>query len=773
MSATVLQPPGIAPPAEVVGPGTAGLADDGTTARHKPADFATTALLLVALDLAISLPHLLAARLLALAISILLPGVLAVEAARARFGSRFTQAALVLGSGVAVVMGLAFAASMVLPHFGMSRPLDKVPFAVELNVVIAALALACPKGRDPVVHLVQPSGSKRKARLKPWHAVVLLPVLALAAVERLNAGHSSLIVQLTIGACALALVPGYREARAGRHERAQAFLFCTALALLYLYSFRGNYLFGYDIQQEFQRFSYTFASARWVIPTNGDPYASMLAITALPASLCRLTSISGLYLFKGLYPLFAALVPGLSYEFARRWVSGRAAFVGAAYMVALGYFSSQLVALARQEAAFLFFSLLLLALFAPELKGARRQAVIAVFLAAMVVSHYSTSYVAVAMLAGTWVAYGAVRLARMRRGAPTVGLVTVLLGVGMIVGWDVVFTHSTNNVTHFLASIVGQGLKILPYGKHESLLQRYLSGNVGTTMTPSQYYVAVGQAARASQPWLHPFPASLARLYPAHAAPPTPQLKALLPGSAGRVNTLVILVDELLLVAVGCGVLISFAQHITKRAPRVPLEVSLMMLAFLVFLAVIRFSGTVAGSYNSDRAQLQASIVLAVALGLFAEPLMARLRAGTLFVAALIIMMLAGTGETTVLTGGDPSALLANGGTEYDYFVITGGEVTAARWLAANMGHHPVVYTDEFGPLRIWDATGYAPTPHMWLTPTALDQGAWVYAPASDVADGRSYGSVNGASVTYRFPGKFLRNVDGLLYSDPTSRVYR
>jgi hypothetical protein len=391
----------------------------------------------------------------------------------------------------------------------------------------------------------------------------------------------------------------------------------------------------------------------------------------------------------------------------------------------------------------------------------------------MVVSHYSTSYVAVAMLTGTWVAFGAVRLARRRRGAPTVGFVTVLLGVGMIVGWDVVFTHSTNNVTHFLASMVSQGLKILPYGKHESLLQRYLSGNVGTTMTPSQYYAAVGQAARASQPWLRPFPASLTRLYPAHAAPPIPQLKALLPGSAGRLNTLVILVDELLLVAVACGVLVSFFQRLTKRGPRVPVEVSLMMLAFLVFLAVIRFSGTVAGSYNADRAQLQASIVLAVALGLFAEPLMARLRAGTLFIGALIIMVLAGTGETTVLTGGDPSALLANAGTEYDYFVITGGEVTAARWLAANMGPHPVIYTDEFGMLRIWDATGYAPTPHLWLTPTALDQGAWVYAPASDVADGRSYGSVNGASVAYRFPAKFLRNVDDLLYSDPTSRVYR
>ena len=203
------------------------------------------------------------------------------------------------------------------------------------------------------------------------------------------------------------------------------------------------------------------------------------------------------------------------------------------------------------------------------------------------------------------------------------------------------------------------------------------------------------------------------------------------------------------------------------------MEISILMLAFVGFLGLIRISGTVAGSYNADRAQLQASIVLAIALGTTAEFLIRYLRAGVLLVAALVVLLLAGTGESVMLTGGDPSVLLANNGTEYDYFVISGGEVTAARWLVSNMGPHPVIYTDEFGPLRIWDATGYAPLPDTWLTPTALDQGAWVYAPASDVAASRSYGTIDGASVSYRFPAKFLQRVDDLVYSDPSARVYR
>ena len=770
MSTLVVPEPSLAGPE--MASTTATSPSQGVAPRYRPGDLVTTALLLGALDVAVSHPHFLAARLLALAIALLLPGALAVEASRARFGSRYAQAALVVGAGVAVVMGLALVMSTVLPSLGVKRPLDREPFAIGLNVVVVALALICPKGRDPVLNLVKPSNPLLFGRPQLWHLVLLLPVLAIIGVERLNSGHSAIVVQLTIVASALSLVLGFLEARAGRHKRAQMVLFCAALALLYLFSFRGNYLFGYDIQQEFQRFSYTFGAGRWSRPADGDPYASMLSITALPAALSKLTSISGMYLFKGLYPVFVALVPGLSYELARRWLNGGAAFVGAAYMIVLTDFSSQLVALARQETAFLFFALLVVALFADELSGKRRQAVIAALLAALVVSHYSTSYVAVALLGCTWLGYGLLRLLLRRRLAPAVGLVTVLLGIGMIVGWDVVYTHSTHNVTKFVASMAVQGLRILPYGKGESLVQRYLSGNVGTTMSPAQYYVAVGVAARASEPWLHPYPASLTRLYPAHAAPATYSLPALLPGSAPIVNDVMILVDELLLFAIACGVALSFLQRLTKRGVRAPLEVSVMLFAFLAFLALIRLSGTVAGSYNADRAQLQASIVLAVALGMSAEWLIVRLRAGTLFVGALILMLLAGTGETAVLTGGSPSAILANSGTQYDYFVISGGEVSAARWLVANMGPHHVVYTDDFGPLRIWDATSFAPLPHTWLTPTALDQGAWVYATASDVTQGRAYGSISGARVSYRFPARFLHHVDDLVYSDPTARVY-
>lgn len=743
----------------------------GSGQARRPVYLCGTATLLALLDLAAFFPHVLPARLVVLAIVLSLPGALAVEAARARFGSAYTQGALVLGASLAVLMAWALAASLLLPFLGIGRPLDKVPFAAGLNAVCVGLAWWSSRGKDPVLGFL---GGQGRWRFAPWQLVVALPALAAAGVERLNSGHGAAVVQASIGAAVVTLVLGFLGARAGRHVRAQICLLAASLSVLYLYSLRGNYLFGYDIQQEFQRFSSTFNAARWIPPANGDPYAAMLSITALPAALSRLASVSGLYLFKGLYPLFVAIVPGLAYEFASRWATPRAAFVGAAYLVVLADFSSQLPALARQEVAFLFFALLVLALFSPQLAGRRRQVTIAGLTAALVVSHYSTSYVAVAMLVCTWLAYGWLRLVRGGwRGRPrAVGLFTVVFGVGMILAWDVGVTHSSSNVTKFVSSLADEGLRVLPYGKG-SFLQRYLSGNVGTVTTPQVYYDETAQTALATQRWLRPFPMSVTSRYPAHAAPPPYALKPLLKGSARPVTDVAIAVDETFLFLVACGVAACLFQGLYRRhSRRVPLEVAVMCLALFAFLALIRLSGTVAGSYNADRAQLQASIVLAVALATSVEWLMARLRAGALVVAALAVMLLAGTGETVALTGGDAPSVLANAGTEYNMFVMHGGEVRAARWLVANKGRHGVIYTDEYGPLRIWGATSYTALPQTWLTPGALDQGAWVYVPAYGVTDHTLYGSFEGAAVSYAAPSVFLWDVDNLVYSDPSARVY-
>ena len=174
----------------------------------------------------------------------------------------------------------------------------------------------------------------------------------------------------------------------------------------------------------------------------------MLSITALPTALAKVSGISGIYIFKGVFPLFLAWIPPLTYGFARRWFSPLAAAVSAIYLIVLAQFAGELSGISRQEVGLFYFALLLVVLFDAGLTGYRRTLVAIGVLAALTVSHYSTSYVAVALLVVTWLGFSAVRVVstwrnrrstrRVRRPIPRVyvSFVIAFSGLAMVLIWD-------------------------------------------------------------------------------------------------------------------------------------------------------------------------------------------------------------------------------------------------------------------------------------------------------------------------------------------------
>jgi uncharacterized membrane protein len=741
--------------------------------------------LLAVLDVAVAEPRILAARLLALTLILVLPGAVVLSAARIDIESAYLRVCAAVGASVGVLMAYAALGSAVLPHLGVSRPIGTVPAVVAVNALVVSLLLIRPRRTVPALDLFRVTPGSAGGL---WIASLAAPVLALVGVERLNSGHGSALVQVAIAAVALSVLGGLLAARRNRDLGMQLVLLLASLAALYLYSYRGNHLFGFDVQREFQRFVMTNQAGRWVPPANGDPYSAMLSITALPAMLTRLTGISGLYLFKGILPLLVAAVPGLVYEAARQWVPRRAAYVGAAYVLAIPDFSGQLPGLARQEVAFFFFALLLAVMFACRLPPARHQATVIVVMVLLVVSHYSTSYVAVVVFTVTWLVFGAIRLGRRllaRAGPSSRALITlpvVAAGIGSIGLWDVLLTNSSGNVTSFVSSLADKGLQILPNARHGSILDRYLNGNLGTTLTPRAYYAEAEHTSHLLAPWLDRYPVSLTNLYPAEAAPAALHTPQRLPYLGTAVNGLSTLTEELILLSMVVGVGAVLVARFRRRragsgtpaARRVPFEIGVLGAVMIGFLGLVRLSGTVVGSYNADRAQLQGAMILACAIGLVIEWVLAR---GRVLAAAAFIGLLAiyvnGTGETAAVAGGPAPVLLANGGTGYDYFVASDGEISAAQWLIVKAGAGPLVYADPYAALRIWGSTNYTPQPQFLLTPATIGKDAWVYAPAYSVVDGRAYGTIRQNSATFRFPAAFLSQVENVVYSDPTARVYQ
>ncbi len=700
-------------------------------------------------------------RLALVALLIVLPGATVVGAARIRLSSHAAQLALVAGTGVAVVMAWSALAGALVAIVGNYRAFATAPLAIGIIVISLVAAAACPRGIDPVLALV-PSSVVRPSYVSAI-GFAMLPVLGLVAAERLNNRLGTMVTYVVLAIVAASVVAAVVWAERWSIGRIQWVLYSVALTVVYLYSFRSNHLYGFDIQQEFQRFNFASNTGRWLPPKNGDPYSAMLSITALPVAVSKVSGLSGLAVFKGCYPLLLAAVPALVLGFVRRWLPARGAVVAAAYIIVLAQFAGQLSAITRQQVGFFYLALLLIVLFDAGLARTARTVTSLFVLGALVVSHYTTSYLVMQTLLATAVGYWVVRKVRTIRGAessgpPFISGIVVLGGIAMVVLWDGVITRTAKNVTGVSTAFANRGPSLLPSG-NGSLLSRWINAGVSKTLDPSAFY-QVAKEASTKEHWLNPYPTSITSAYPA-AAPASP-----ITSVHGIITSVLPLVAQLILVAIVVGTAIILLRN--RRTP-VPLEVAVLASVTVALIGLIRISGTLAEFYNQDRAQVQAAMVLSVPLAYVVTWLETKVRAAAVAIAVFVLLVL--FASSFGLVGGQ-SPVLTNAGRAYDNFYITDQDVAAAGWLDRHATTTGLIWSDRYGTLRIWAGTPRAATNHQDLTPATIDQGSWVLLTGANVA-GRSYGQVENQGSTFATPTNFLQDNKNRVYSSPNAQVYR
>ena len=129
-------------------------------------------------------------------------------------------------------------------------------------------------------------------------------------------------------------------------------------------------------------------------PTGSSARSSAcLSVSILPTVLAQTTGLPGTVVFKLLLQLLFALVPVLTYLYGRRLVGRRAALTAAALVVAFPTFFTDMPYLVRQEVAFFFLALVLLAVTEPGRTRWGSRGLVLLLGLGVVLSHYSTTYV--------------------------------------------------------------------------------------------------------------------------------------------------------------------------------------------------------------------------------------------------------------------------------------------------------------------------------------------------------------------------------------------
>ncbi|HHX99984.1 MAG TPA: DUF2206 domain-containing protein, partial [Methanothermobacter sp.] len=170
----------------------------------------------------------------------------------------------------------------------------------------------------------------------------------------------------------------------------------VSLSFFLMHGLTSNYLIGRDNHLEFFYFQYTLHNYHLDTTIFNTPLNNCLSVNILPAIYSVLTAIKGIYVFKIVFGFIGSIIPLIIYIISKKIVGNKyAIFVALLVLFQMNFI--ELLSLIRQEFALIFFFLAVLVLFDSDLSNRNKKILFSVFMFSVIVSHYSTAFVGLAM----------------------------------------------------------------------------------------------------------------------------------------------------------------------------------------------------------------------------------------------------------------------------------------------------------------------------------------------------------------------------------------
>jgi uncharacterized membrane protein len=734
---------------------------------------------------------------------LVLPGYLATRLLKLKLSGFWEAIGLYVGLSMLWVMVAALLINTLLPLFGDHHPLATAALIPGLDVAWLMLAGGAFRPGQPkfIVRLRRPSITW-SAFVVASTGLICLFLTVLGAIS-LDSGGTGLITWIM-----LVLAAGLLAGMVARREQLSEAtmlggIYAVALSLLLATSLRGWFITGHDVQSEFHVFSLTLEHLDWNMANFRDAYNACLSITILPTVIHQILGIPALYVYKTLFQGLFALVPVLVYLIARPFTNRLVALLSAIYFMAFPTYFTDMPMLNRQEIAFVFVGLILLAAFRNGWTLKQRRWLICLLGVGMILSHYSTTYVVLVMFGlvvglryvligawqlGRWMPGLRRRLSAMRIPHPPapIGLTVLTVLVAASYAWSVQLTDTGGNVS----GVVGQTIASIEHGfasdtkssdtsysliggAHETD-QQQLDQYVDTTVPEVRRTLAPDQLYNDATPQLVPagsgdLPLTAVGKFLTSWHFPVALFNELLRAGSAAFLQLALLAGVALML---------LSRRLRRRLSR---EYRLFQLTSPVLLVSVVVLPVLSAQYGLLRAFQQALILSGASIVLATIALVPeRWRAARTWIAGGLALgfFVSSTGIITTLLGGYPAQLLlSNSGPYYDLYYVHGTEVAAAQWLQSAIGNRSAEIA-ALAPTDGYVFNQMSQEPNLNLLQVGVYPGvvpvdAYVFLGYTTTVKDQANIYVNGNLVTYRYPMSFLDQHKDLLYANGGASIYR
>ena len=701
---------------------------------------------------------------------------------------------------ILMLMGLGI--NTILPLAKVERPLGSNEILVVGDLINLSLYLLRRRHFEVVNWR---SGlaemGREEVRLLVLSAVSV--ALAVFGANRLNNGAGDQLTLVALGIVTVAIILALRWIQQIREAVLGAVIYLTSLSLLLSTSLRGWYVTGHDIQEEYHVFQLTIAHGRWSMAYFHDAYNACLSITILPTELAQIVDVDDPYVFKLFFQLIFALCPVLVYGIARRYFSPFISVLSTAFFIGFPTFFTDMPFLNRQEVGLLFVAAGVFIITNRFWSSRRRQLLLAVDGFGVELSHYSSMYIFVGILAIAWgCRSGSKLVTRFREGgtseeyqrinsASRNGTAVTFAAIAMLIGIVVIWGGLATGTSGQLLSAGRSAISGLSGGSSGGR-----SGNVsfslfgGGTISPNtdlQIYrnttAAVASAASGHLP-----KSAIDRAVTPYVAPQVRPLTVV--GSALRklkipVKGLNALTRNVIAYCEQLFLLVGLARLLLLRwRDRRPVAQDLLWLAIgsLGMIGLITILPSISADYGVLRAFQEALIFFCPVIVVGSVTIfhyMGQWRAQLASAVVCLILFANTTGLVPQVLGGNLAELnLNNSGTYYNLYYMRPQDESAIAWLGNQP--HATLY-----PIQ----AGYIPTKYLFTStgtvngaeaitdayPNLVRQNSWVILGYPTVGSGPTYAFtyVDGNVIEYKYPVEILNTYKNLVYVNGETEIYK
>lgn len=326
-----------------------------------------------------------------------IPGLLILQIMGVNIVHNLKKLVLSVGLSISFLMFLGLLLNSLYPY--LLKPLGLYPLIILSNIFIAILTFVAHK-RDNNWLIIRNINLNLDLKDKLSSIIIfpmIFPFMAVLGTHLMNADGNNIILLLLIF-----LIPIYIVIMIYLKDRIHNFtypfsLWMIGLTLLLINGLTSYHVMGRDVHTEFFVFHTTLTHLHWDISKYLDPYNLCISITILPTIYQVLMNFNNEYIFKLVFALIGSVIPLITYIIFEKVIGKTYAFY-ASLLFLFQIFFITLLGAVRQEFAFIFFFLAIFVFFDNEINKNARKILFVIFMLSVILSHYSTSYIAIALL---------------------------------------------------------------------------------------------------------------------------------------------------------------------------------------------------------------------------------------------------------------------------------------------------------------------------------------------------------------------------------------